>query len=79
MMTLEEKTFEARYKKAMESKVYYLPFFKKCKYLYPRYENLFYAAKAEIEPLIFHIESFYNELQKKQEEILKLKKQIESK
>lgn len=27
MMTLEEKTFEARYRKAMETKDYYLPFF----------------------------------------------------
>lgn len=76
MMTLEEKTFEARYRKAMETKTYYLPFFKQCRYMYPRYENLFYAARAEIEPLIFHIESFYEEIQKQQREIEELKKQI---
>lgn len=73
MMTLEEKTFEARYRKAMETKTYYLPFFKQCRYMYPRYENLFYAARAEIEPLIFHIESFYEEIQKQQAEIEELK------
>ena len=73
MMTLEEKTFEARYRKAMETKTYYLPFFKQCRYMYPRYENLFYAARAEIEPLIFHIESFYKEIQKKEEIIKKIK------
>lgn len=76
MMTLEEKTFEARYRKAMETKDYYLPFFKKCRYMYPRYENLFYAARAEIEPLIFHIESFYKEIQKQQTEIEKLQELI---
>lgn len=78
MMTLEEKTFEARYRKAMETKTYYLPFFKQCRNRYPRYENLFYAARAEIEPLIFHIESFYKEIQKQREEIEELKKQIKN-
>ena len=73
MMTLEQKTFEARYRKAIETKNYYLPFFKQCRYRYPRYENLFYAARAEIEPLIFHIESFYGEIQKQQKEIERLK------
>ena len=73
MMTLEEKTFEARYKKAMETKTYYLPFFKESRYRYPRYENLFYAARAEIEPLIFHIESFYTEILRLNAEIAKLK------
>ena len=66
MMTLEEKTFEARYRKALETKTYYLPFFKQCRYMYPRYENLFYAARAEIEPLIYHIESFYHEIERLQ-------------
>ena len=73
MLTLDEKTFEARYRKAIETKTYYLPFFKQCRYMYPRYENLFYAARAQIEPLIYHIESFYNELQRLQEEINNLK------
>lgn len=78
MMTLDEKTFEARYRKAMETKTYYLPFFKQCRYMYPRYENLFYAARAEIEPLIFHIESFYTQIQKQQKEIDELKEQLKN-
>lgn len=69
MMTLEEKTFDARYRKAMETKTYYLPFLKQCRYMYPRYENLFYAARAEIEPLIYHIESFYTEIQRLEKKI----------
>ena len=79
MMTLDEKTFEARYRKAMETKQFYLPFFKQCRYMYPRYENLFYAARAEIEPLVFHIESFYEELVRQQTEIETLKKKLEEK
>lgn len=62
MMTLNQKTFESRYRKAIETKQFYLPFFKECRKKYPRYENLFYAAKAQIEPLIFTIEAFYAEL-----------------
>lgn len=69
MMTLQEKTFEARYKKAMETKQYYIPFFKECRYLYPRFENLFYAACSQIEPLIFHIESFYAEIERLEKKI----------
>lgn len=73
MMSLEEKNFEQRYMKALETEKYYLPFFKEGRYLYPRYENLFYMARAQIEPLIFHIKSFYNELRVKEEEIKKLR------
>ena len=62
MMTLNQKTFESRYRKAIETKEYYLPFFKECRKRYTRYENLFYAAKAQIEPLIFNIEAFYREI-----------------
>ena len=44
--------------------------------MYPRYENLFYAARAEIEPLIFHIKSFYKEIMRLEEENKKLEKKI---
>ena len=73
MMTLQEKTFEARYRKAIETEKYYMPFFKKCRQLYPRYENLFYAARTQIHPLIFEIKSFYGEIEKLREENEKLK------
>lgn len=73
MMTLQEKTFEARYRKALETEQYYMPFFKKCRQLYPRYENLFYAARTQIHPLIFEIKSFYGEIEKLREENAKLK------
>ena len=73
MMSLEEKTFVARYRKAMETKRFYLPFFKECADIYPRYENLFCAARTEIETLIFHIKSFYEEIQRLQKENDRLK------
>ena len=74
MMSLEEKTFEARYKKAMETKEYYLPFLKQSRFTYPRYENLFFAARTQLETLIFHIESLYNEIQRLQAEVNELNK-----
>ena len=64
MMTLNQKSFDSRYRKALETKIYYLPFFKECRQMYTRYENLFYAAKAQTEPLIYTIEAFYTELAK---------------
>ena len=69
MMTLNQKSFESRYRKAIETKLYYLPFFKECRKKYTRYENLFYAAKAQIEPLIFTIETFYKEILRLNEQI----------
>ena len=70
MITLNNKTFESRYRKAMETKEYYLPFFHECRRKYTRYENLFYAAKAQTEPLIFTIEAMYEDIRKK-EKIIK--------
>lgn len=74
MMSLQEKTFEAQYKKAMETKTYYLPFITQSRFMYPRYENLFFAARTQIETLIFHIESLYNEIQRLEAELKNLKK-----
>ena len=69
MMSLEEKTFLARYRKAMETKIFYLPFFSECRSRYPRYENLFFAAQTELQTLIFHIESFYKEIERLEKEL----------
>lgn len=69
MMSLEEKTFVARYNKALETKKFYLPFFAMCRVRYPRYENLFFAAQTELQTLIFHIESFYKEIERLEGEL----------
>ena len=74
-MKKEEKLISL-YEKALETEELYLPFFRECRYLYPRYENLFYMARAQIEPLIFHIKSFYEEVDKLEKEAQELHKQI---
>lgn len=74
MTTLQEKTFEARYKKAVETEKYYMPFFKFCRKKYPRYENLFYAARTQIYPLIHEIKSFYAEILRLRGELQKYEK-----
>ncbi len=79
MMTLQEKSFEARYRKAIETEKFYMPFFKECRQLYPRYENLFYAARTQIHPLIFEIKSFYAEIQKLRAENESLREKYERK
>ena len=79
MMTLNQKTFESRYRKAIETKTYYLPFFHECRKKYTRYENLFYAAKAQTEPLIFTIEAMFAEICRQSDEIKILKEQLENK
>jgi GTP pyrophosphokinase len=76
MMTLLNKTLDARYRKAIETRDYYLDFFHDCRKLYPRYENLFYAAKAQTAPLIYNIEAFYQENVNLQEQIKKMKLKI---
>lgn len=79
MMTLQEKTFEARHRKAIETENYYMPFFKRCRQLYPRYENLFYAARTQIQPLIFEIKSFYGEIEKLRAENEKIRNELNKK
>lgn len=71
MMTLQEKTFDARYSKCIETETYYLSFFKLCRQKYPRFENLFYAARTQIEPIIFEVKSFYFEIKRLREELEK--------
>ena len=62
MMTLKQKTFESKHRKAVETRDYYLPFFEECSKLYVRYEDLFYAAADQIESHIYTIESMYGEI-----------------
>jgi GTP pyrophosphokinase len=75
MTTLQEKTFEARYRKALETEKYYMPFFKFCRKKYPRYENLFYQARTQIYPLIYEIKSFYDEILRLRTELAKYEPQ----
>ncbi len=59
MYTLSDADIEKRYKKAVETEDYFIPFFKQCRKKYPRYESLFYAAKTQILPQIHEIKAHY--------------------
>ena len=59
MYTLAGASIEKRYCKALETERFFIPFFKLCRKRYPRYEDLFQAAKTQILPQIFEIKSHY--------------------
>ena len=66
MYTLAEASMEKRYKKALETEEYFMPFFKLCRKKYPRYEGLFQAAKTQILPQIYEIKAHYADYEKLQ-------------
>ena len=59
MYTLSEASIEKRYKKALETEEFFIPFFKDCRRRYPAREDLFQAAKTQILPQIYEIKSHY--------------------
>ncbi len=72
MYTLADTGMEQRYKKAVETETFFIPFFKRCRKQYPRYESLFHAAKTQIMPQIYEIEAHHKdccELQRLREEL----------
>lgn len=66
MFTLAEARMEKRYRKALETEQYFIPFFKLCRKKYPRYEGLFQAAKTQILPQIYEIKSHFADYEKLQ-------------
>lgn len=73
MYTLADASIEKRYRKALETEEFFIPFFKTCRKRYPRYEDLFYAAKTQILPQIYEIKAHYRDW----EELKKLKENRE--
>ena len=61
MYTLADASMEKRYRKALETEEYFIPFFKLCRKKYPRYEGLFQAAKTQILPQIYEIKAHYSD------------------
>ncbi len=61
MYTLADASIEKRYKKALETEEFFIPFFKLCRKRYPRYESLFHAAKTQILPQIYEIKEHYKD------------------
>jgi guanosine-3',5'-bis(diphosphate) 3'-pyrophosphohydrolase len=77
--SLLEASSEKRIRTALETEEYYLPFFKKCRKLYPWYASFFFDAKTTIEPHLWAIKESNSEIQRLKKQITLLKKQIEKK
>ena len=61
MYTLSDASIERRYKKAVETEEFFIPFFKDCRQRYPAREDLFQAAKTQILPQIYEIKAHYED------------------
>lgn len=70
--TLRDATPEKKLRQALETEEHFIPFFKECRNKYPRYASYFFSAKTAIEPHLWAIKEYHQEVQD-------LKKVIESK
>jgi hypothetical protein len=61
--TLRDALFEKKYRQALETEKFFIPFFKECRNLYPRYAHYFFAAKTAIEPHLWAIKAHYEEVE----------------
>lgn len=57
--SLRDASEEKQYKQAIETEVYFIPFFKEARNRYPRYAPYFFAAKSSIEPHLWQIKTSY--------------------
>lgn len=61
--TLKDATKEKKLRQADETERLFIPFFKHCRKLYPRYANYFFSAKTSIEPHLWEIKEHYREVE----------------
>lgn len=61
--TLRHATRAKKLRQAYETEVAFIPFFKVCRKLYPRYANYFFSAKTAIEPHLLEIKERYEEVE----------------
>lgn len=74
--TLRDATAEKKLRQALETEQYFIPFFKKCRNIYPRYASYFFSAKTSIEPHLWEIKEHYEEVSELREEISSLHDEI---
>lgn len=74
--SLLDASAEKRLRTALETEEYYLPFFKKCRKLYPWYAAFFFDAKTTIEPYLWAIKEHHKEITQLKDEIEQLKEQL---
>lgn len=74
--SLLDASAEKRIRTALETEEYYLPFFKKCRKLYPWYASFFFDAKTTIEPYLWAIKEHNKEVRALEDRIAELEKKI---
>lgn len=74
--TLKDADVDKKLRYSEETRLYFIPFFKKCRKLYPRYASFFFEAKTQIEPQLWEIEEHYSEVEQLKKRILLLEKKI---
>lgn len=76
--SLLDASSEKRIRTALETEEYYIPFFKKCRNLYPWYASFFFDAKTTIEPHLWAIKEHNREIVSLKEENKALKCELET-
>jgi (p)ppGpp synthase/HD superfamily hydrolase len=67
--TLIDASFEKQWEQAIETRDFYIPFFKACRKKYAAYSHYFFSAKTAVEPILWHI-------LKHQQDVAELRAQI---
>lgn len=60
--SLKDASPEKKLRQAIETENYFIPFFKVCRNLYPRYAAFFFEAKTQIEPHLWEIKAHHEEV-----------------
>lgn len=74
--TLRDASPEKKMKQALETEELFIPFFKSCRNMYPRYAPIFFEAKTQIEPHLFEIKSHYEEVQELKRQLSELQTKV---
>jgi (p)ppGpp synthase/HD superfamily hydrolase len=70
--TLRDASPEKKLRQALETETFFIPFFKKCRNMYPRYAAFFFEAKTQIEPHLWEIKSHHEEVSMLKKKIMEL-------
>lgn len=76
--TLRNCPLEKKIRQAKETKLYFFPFFKRCRNRYPQFAHFFFFAKTVIEPHLWEIEEHYKTIQKYENELKQYRQNDES-
>lgn len=69
--TLRDATPEKKLRQALETEKHFIPFFKDCRNIYPRYAGYFFSAKTAIEPHLWEIKAHHKDVENLKNQLLK--------